>query len=62
MSNTYRIMTIIFDKGKEPLRICVPGDSFDAVEDTDLHVLRVEFSQEFPVPEVSILIRGTPEQ
>jgi len=55
-------MTIIFDKGKEPLRICVPGDSFDAVEDTDLHVLRVEFSQEFPVPEVSILIRGTPEQ
>ena len=50
-TGTYRIMTLHFDGDKEPLRVCVPGNAYDALKDRDLHVLRVEFSQAFPIPD-----------
>jgi len=60
MADTYRIMTLFFDKDKEPIHVYVPSDSFDAIKDQDLHVLRVEFSQEFPVPESTYFDKWDP--
>ena len=44
-------MTVHFDGNKEPLRVCVPGDAYNALLDRDLHILKIEFSQEFLIPE-----------